>query len=228
MGILAGDVVFGIAFQKILHNPEIDDATKVRMLKTLTEVNLRECAGQQLDIMAPLLSHEQIDEDYVIRTYSLKTSPYSFYLPLKFGLMLAGAKPEDVEYIQGYAEPAGVAFQIADDLIGMYGEEETAGKSVVSDLQEGKLTLLMRNGLKMADASDRRLLLSYLGDPKADVPQLLLVRKIMEKSGAKARTLQTARELVTEAKQALDSTNMLPSAKQRLSEITDSLIDRVN
>src|SRR3989344_8466875 len=96
--------------------------------------------GQVLDVIAPLRG--VVSEEAVLRIHRLKTARYTFEGPLQLGMLLAGAVEDKVEAISRYAIPVGIAFQIKDDLLGIFGSEMELGKAVTSDLEEGKETIL--------------------------------------------------------------------------------------
>ena len=113
--------------------------------------------------------------------------------------------------LSGYARPLGVAFQIADDLLGTFGAPELTGKPNASDLREGKRTLLVARALEKASTADAGKLRTQLGKPDADVDEL---RAILRRSGAEASARADAERLCDDALRALDS----PLAPERVAD----------
>src|SRR5450432_615798 len=95
-------------------------------------------AGQQRDVVAQSLDAE--------KTYVLKTGSYTVAGPLRMGAILAGGSPRLISGLERFALPAGVAFQIRDDLLSAFGDETETGKPFANDVKSGKRTLLIEQG----------------------------------------------------------------------------------
>ncbi len=88
-----------------------------------------------------------------------KTSIYTYENPLHIGAILAGASTNDLELLSKYAIPGGIAFQIQDDILGLFGNTEKTGKPAHSDLRQGKMTLLIIKALEKANPNQKSKLL---------------------------------------------------------------------
>jgi geranylgeranyl diphosphate synthase type I len=119
--------------------------------------------GQALDIILAYSSDASRED--ILEVATRKTAFYSFLLPLQLGAALAGAPREELERFTEYSLNAGLAFQLYDDVMGLFGSEAVTGKPRMSDMQEGKKTLLMLTALENAGVADRGVLLSALGNP---------------------------------------------------------------
>jgi geranylgeranyl diphosphate synthase type I len=106
-----------------------------------------------------------------VATY--KTAYYSYMLPLQVGSALAGAPLEELDNYREYSLYAGFGFQMQDDIIGIFGDESTTGKSRKSDIVEGKKTLLMADALSHTNAAGRDVLQSALGNTKLATSTLI-------------------------------------------------------
>ncbi len=144
-----------------------------------------------------------VSEQDVMNVLYWKTGVYTYDNPIHIGAILAGASADDLKKLSEYAVPGGVAFQIQDDILGSFGEEETTGKSAADDIKEGKQTLLAYIAYKNGNAEDKKILDSVLGNRQASDAEVEQVREIMSKTGAVEYSKQKALELVTEAKTAL-------------------------
>ena len=124
-------------------------------------------AGQYLDVLAQAEGDES--EERALGVARLKTAAYTVERPLHLGVALAGAGPDTVEAVRTFGTDIGVAFQLRDDLLGMFGDTEVTGKPAGDDLREGKRTLLMALGLDYAARAGRHadadVLRGALGDP---------------------------------------------------------------
>lgn len=119
------------------------------------------------------------------------------------GAILAGAGQQDLEVISQYAIPCGIAFQIQDDILGMFGDEKQTGKSVGSDLRQGKQTLLIALALQNAAGPERKKIQGALGDKTLSEKGVNEMREILRESGALAKCGELAQELIGRAKKAL-------------------------
>ena len=124
-------------------------------------------------------------EKSVFDIYHLKTSRYSVVGPLHLGMLLGGASEHELKTIDSLADDLGVAFQIKDDLLGIFAEEENLGKNVGSDISEFKQTILYAY-VREHDAEAFRKLLKFYGKKKVTKKDLEAVRAIFTDSGAKA------------------------------------------
>jgi geranylgeranyl diphosphate synthase type I len=156
--------------------------------------------GQMADLCAP--GGRELSPEEILEVQRAKTGTYTFELPLHLGATLAGAAPALLDALSAYARPLGVAFQIADDLLGTFGAPEQTGKPNASDLREGKRTLLVARALQSADPADAARLRAGLGNPDANVEEL---RGILRRCGAEASARADAERLCDESLRALES-----------------------
>ena len=166
-------------------------------------------AGQMADLRAPVGG--ELSPAEILEVQRAKTGTYTFELPLHLGAALAGGPHTLLDALSAYARPLGVAFQIADDLLGTFGAPEVTGKPNASDLREGKRTLLVARALERATPADAARLRAQLGKPDADVEEL---REILRRSGAEASARADAERLCDDALRALDS----PSLPERVAD----------
>jgi geranylgeranyl diphosphate synthase type I len=161
--------------------------------------------GQVLDISSPVRSDMTREELVKIATY--KTAFYSYLLPIKIGGVLAGASIEEVDMFRDFALNAGLAFQMRDDIIGLFGDEALTGKPPKGDIIEGKRTILYTTALEATSGEAHRLLQDSLGNRQLPDRQFAQCLDIIEASGAKAY----AQELIEDyAAQAVASLHSLP------------------
>jgi len=223
LGILAGDLACALSNEIIANSRFKPDIIK-RTLLEFNNVYISECYGQTLDIFSEL--RDDINEKDVLLTHKLKTVPYTFDGPVKIGAILAGASKEDLENLSKYSVPLGIAFQIQDDILGMFGSEEKLGKPVTSDLQEGKKTLLILDALKKANANDKEIIELNLGNKRATIRGLRAVRKIVENTGALEKSKMLANQLVNQAIESLQKLHLKKIGKNFLLEIADYMVKR--
>ena len=119
------------------------------------------------------------------------------------GAVCAGASDELISLLKSITVPLGIAFQIKDDLLGIYSSEETLGKPVLSDIRENKQTLLLGFAYKNADDEQRLLLDQHYGKENADECDLAIVRNLFEKIGAKQYAENEIRRLSNDSKRLI-------------------------
>ena len=159
----------------------------------------------QIDDLYQQLGREVTAED-IARKYRLKSSYYTFVNPLQLGFVLAGQAAEmRLQACVAFGEPAGIAFQLHDDYLGIFGDSGKIGKPSLDDIREGKYTLLMHYALEHASAADRKQLAAILGKPEADEADLQTAQAILEATGAKAYCQAQARAQVERAKTVLET-----------------------
>jgi geranylgeranyl diphosphate synthase type I len=142
----------------------------------------------------------------IIHKYRLKSSYYTFVNPLQLGFTMAGFGDERVlQACSAYGEPAGIAFQLHDDYLGIFGDADKLGKPNLDDIREGKYTLLVHYTLEHAIADDAKTLRTMLGNPAASATDLEIARGIITESGALDYCQTQARHYAEQAKVALQT-----------------------
>lgn len=151
----------------------------------------------------------QVSGQEIIAKYQLKSSYYTFVNPLQLGFTMAGKSTAAVlSACLAYGEPAGIAFQLHDDYLGIFGDTAKLGKPNLDDIREGKYTLLMHYALEHASPDDAKTLRAMLGKPTASATDLEIARGIITVTGALAYCQQQAREYTEQAKTALESAEL--------------------
>lgn len=201
-GLLAGDLAIAAAFSLVAGAPT-GSGTKVRIIERLAEGIETTVVGELLDMAAALDRPRDVD---ALAVAELKTAAYSGSLPLVVGGILAGADDETVASLAAVGSALGVAFQLRDDELGVFGDPQLTGKSVLSDLREGKRTELLRRTYALADEAGCAVLDRYVGRADLDGAGAERVRTVMRDSGAldsvrdlTRRTAWHARELAVGA-----------------------------
>jgi geranylgeranyl diphosphate synthase type I len=174
---------------------------RLAALENLNHFLVITCHGQFNDIMneATGTNDERRVEDVLL----WKTAYYTFANPLQFGALLAGADQPALDQLFQYSLAAGRAFQISDDIIGVYGDEATTGKSPLDDIKEGKRTLLVVKTLEAAPKRDAIFLERMLGSQELTMAELERCRGIIRQSGALEHAQQEVRRSAQMAQAAL-------------------------
>src|SRR5690606_21305723 len=175
-------------------------------------------AGQVLDVHAA--ATRSTDVDLALRVATLKSGRYSVTRPLQLGAVLGGADDALLATLEEVGEPLGRAFQLRDDLLGVFGDQATTGKSTAGDLAEGKRTLLVAEAWARLDDDRRALLADRLGAADVTADELAAMTAAIDQSGARGAVEQRIADEVAAAREALAG---LPSGTGRdaLGQLTD-------
>lgn len=146
--------------------------------------------GQFLDVAEEAAHQSAPDEEHAaraLRIASLKSARYSVQQPLLIGAALAGADADQQDALSRFGHPVGLAFQLRDDVLGVFGDAAVTGKPAGDDLREGKRTLLIAYAREALPAGARRTLDELLGDPELDEGQISALQGTIIDCGALGR-----------------------------------------
>ena len=198
VGVLGGDVALAAAFGLVAAAPVPADAA-LRALRTMTAAVDTTVAGELLDVTGALSGPAEVD---ALRVAELKTAVYSCCAPLAVGAQLIDADPVVLGALDRFGTAFGVAFQLLDDELGVFGDPEVTGKSTLSDLREGKRTELLRLTVLRADDAGRQVLDRLVGRPDLDQAGADRIRRVMRDSGALDQARQVRAAAVDRARTA--------------------------
>ncbi len=176
--------------------------------------------GEYLDVLGGETEKE------VLKIIEYKTARYSVVRPLQIGASLAKAEDKVFKVFEVYGLSLGIALQLADDILGMFGKEEIIGKPVGQDLEEGKVTLLLIKTKERAKKEDREKLDSLLGKKSPSKKDLDWVRNLMVETGSLSYCQNLAKEYVLKAKSALGTYPFVKEGKGFLFEVADFITER--
>jgi geranylgeranyl diphosphate synthase type I len=185
------------------------------------EMRTEVTAGQYLDVLGQAVGDVSVDWAGTVARY--KSAKYTVERPLLLGAALAGAPDELTAAYSGYGLPVGEAFQLRDDLLGVYGDPARTGKPAGDDLREGKRTYLVATALEAADPVQRKALEAGLGHPDADVDEL---RRTIDQTGARHRTEQRITELTDRAISVLKQADLDETARETLIALAGAATQR--
>jgi geranylgeranyl diphosphate synthase, type I len=185
-------------------------------------------AGQYLDMLEQAVAGDQPETavDRARRVIRYKSAKYTIEEPLLIGGTLAGADPALLATYSAYGLTLGEAFQLRDDVLGVFGDPWQTGKPAGDDLREGKRTVLVAETLRAADAAQRARVQQLLGRPDLDATGVDTLRGIIRETGALDAVERLITELVTQARAALHAGNIAPPAVDVLDALIDAATDR--
>lgn len=226
VAIISGDTVFALAGKALSQFPNSERLIAARQL--LDEMCLEINHGQCLDVLGN--KKDTLDRDWIMKVMELKTAGYTVEKPLLIGALLGGATPEVLHALSRYGKPLGVAFQIQDDILGMFGDEEKVGKPVDSDLKEGKKTLLVLDTFEKltqeGKVEELERFRNILGNPDLTQEDYKWVQSLMIETGALVYSRELAASLISEAKTAISGVQMEEESRDYLLGIADFMLQR--
>lgn len=223
MAICVGDLVASYYCQ-IISKLNIDAGLKNKAIKKINEIVELVIHGQMLDLTSQ--NKKDLNEGEILNIYRLKTASYTVQGPLIIGAILAGANDEQLKKLSDSTLPLGLAFQIRDDINGMFGDEKVIGKPSDSDLKEGKKTLLMAKTLELAEEEDKKKVLNVLEKKEITKNEVEEVRKIIKKSGALDYVLKLAHGIIADSLKLIKNMELRDEGKNFVIEISDFMINR--
>ncbi len=170
------------AAQMLLANLPVDEDLRLKTVSIVNRTMLVTAHGQTNDIFNEVVA--KVSDLDIDRVLEWKTAHYTFLNPLHVGMVLAGADCHVTDAITEYAIHAGKAFQITDDILGIFGTEFDSGKSPMDDIREGKRTLLTAYALRNASDADRNFLVQMLGNRDITPAEFECCKGAITQSGA--------------------------------------------
>lgn len=180
--------------------------------------------GEMLDVEISQM-HKRTEKQ-IMDIHKMKTANYTIVGPLTLGALLAGAGDSDLEKIKHFGEPLGIAFQIQDDILGIFGDDEIIGKSTTSDIEENKSTLLITYAMEHANQEQKKLLKQHYGQKNITTKQHEDIKKIFEQTGALSYSQNKIKELTKQAKTIISHITTEKNKQMLLEQFSDLLIQR--
>ncbi len=183
-------------------------------------------AGQYLDIVAEASwPHvpDALSIDTAVNVITYKSAKYSIEAPLAIGASLGGASLAQMAALREFGLPLGIAFQLRDDLLGVFGDSEVTGKPAGDDLVEGKRTVLIAATREAVPASTRNTIDELLGDPELTGDQVQMLQETIRASGAIDAVERMITDNVERALDALDSAPLTADSRDALSRLAESI-----
>jgi len=223
LAIITGDVIYAIAVKAFLSIKE-NLNRKEKALKIFIEAAMHTGSGEFIELMSGVKSIEEISKKDIYKIYDYKTSHYTFSTPLAAGATLAGANQEQVNKLFKFGVYLGRAFQIKDDILGMFGDENKIGKSTLSDLQEAKKTLLIYQAYKNSPDKDKLTIKKLFTKETVTRQDLFTARKIIESSGALDYAKKEISRLANSARNLIQSSKIKKEYKSLLLQYCNSIL----
>jgi geranylgeranyl diphosphate synthase, type I len=222
--ICLGDMGLFLA-TKLIAESKISNVLKAKVSALFSQMVMDTIAGEMLDIKISLSDYHKNITDIMLMQ-QLKTASYTIVGPLIIGAMLGRANKKQLQAIKKFGEHIGMAFQIQDDILGVFGDEKMVGKSARSDIEENKSTLLIMYAFTKATPRQRKTLDSSYGTGKITVKQHEMIKKIFEQTGALLYSQSKVEENIVEGKKYIPAMTKNQDAQVILMQFLDFILQR--
>lgn len=225
IALIMGDMLHALGNQ-VLFESEFDASLIVKTLSKLQSIVTLTVIGQTKDVYIEYA--KEATEEEIMRMYEYKTARYTVEGPLHLGAILGGGSDELLAGLSRYAIPLGIAFQIQDDILGIFGTEEKLGKPIGSDIQEGKWTILVSYAMNHLESSEKQEFARLLrkGADLTD-DDTVRFREMVRRSGALQYAQDLAKQYISEGRKAvLELKGMDVEAKEFLISVADFMTQR--
>jgi geranylgeranyl diphosphate synthase type I len=219
IAVLLGDLLLTWT-DELFHGSGLPPSALARGRAVLDVMRTELMAGQYLDLLEQAAGTGSVAGALRVVTY--KTAKYTIERPLHLGAALAGPGAADPGLIRGYTGyglPLGVAFQLRDDMLGVFGDPAATGKPAGDDIREGKRTVLVAVAREKATARQAQRLDRLLGDPSIGEAGIAEFRGLLTDTGAPAECETMIDRYVTEALAALEAAPVTAAARTALAEL---------
>lgn len=219
--ILSGDTMLVLAYE---HLAKCDTKYLKPALDLFTETALEVSEGQQFDM--EFETRNDVAEEEYIEMIRLKTSVL-LACALKMGALVAGASDADANALYAFGEKVGLAFQLQDDLLDVYGDPKVFGKAIGGDITSNKKTFMLINAFNRADAGTRAELERWTTATEFDpAEKIAAVTEIYNRLGIDKLAEQRIKEYFEQSRQHLDELSVSDDRKAVLREYTERMMNR--
>lgn len=231
--ILLGDLLLGWSDELIDEGLDVvadrraARTARAEFMRMRTEVT----AGQYLDILEERAWLMQPDDEQRLRAERVivfKSAKYSIEAPLLIGAAIAGATAAQLDSLRAFGLPLGIAYQLRDDLLGVFGDAAVTGKPSGDDLREGKRTMLIAIAREQLPPGSRRLLDELLGEPGLTAEQVHMLQRTITECGAVDEVERMIAENVAEATAALVDAPLSKDARDELGALAETVTRRAS
>jgi geranylgeranyl diphosphate synthase type II len=220
--LLAGDLLISGAYQ-LISESAVEPRLKQKVQSLFGQAIFEVAGGELLDTES---AFRPVDENDALNVALYKTASYSFITPFLIGATLAEAEESDCQQLRKFAENLGIAFQLKDDLLGVFGDEKVTGKSVTSDIIEGKHTFMVEAFLELADTDQLEVFKAGFGVQSATETQISAVRDLFVQSGAQQVVTEKISHYEQLARDAVQKIRLSEDAHNELSAFIKKVLKR--
>jgi len=223
LAIITGDVLYALAIKAFISIKE-NPLRKEKALNAFINTAVYTAAGEFIELERSIESLNKLSKEDVYSIYDYKTARYTFSSPLTCGAVLAGAKEKEIRKLYRFGISLGRAFQIKDDIIGVFSREKETGKSALTDIRQAKRTLLIWYACNNGNSGNSSLIKSVFSKAKTGYRELEEIKEVIRESGALNYSLKEIKRLCKESESILSSLEMGNKYKGILKEFLRKIL----
>ncbi len=224
LSIVAGDVMYALSIHSFMSIDE-DPIRKQKALLKFVETAIHTGSGEFIELLLGLKDINKVTQDDVYKVYDYKTASYTFATPLSAGAILAGASQKEVDKLFQFGIYLGRAFQIKDDILGMFGNEKEIGKSALTDLQEAKKTILIWQAYKKADKKTKNVIKQMLSRKEVTRKDLKTIKEIVVSTGSLDYARSQVNGFIKKALSLIESSKIKKEYRVFLSDYVKKVLE---
>ncbi len=221
--VLLGDLCL-IWADELLNTSGMPTDALLRAQPVYDEMRVELMAGQYLDLLEQAMGGGTVDS--ALRVARYKSAKYTIEKPLHMGAVLAGGDDGLLAALTAYGLPLGEAFQLRDDVLGVFGDPSETGKPAGDDLREGKRTALVAMALTEATSAQAAVVRQHLGDPHLGQPGVALLREVIVETGSLRRVEALIKDLLAQSQAGLTTARIDGDAREVLESLAVAATSR--
>jgi geranylgeranyl diphosphate synthase, type I len=222
--ICLGDIGMFLAVRLVGESNFLPE-NKIKAVNSFIRTLLYTGIGEMLDVELPYLPTKKEEQD-VLAIYLHKTAHYTITGAMQLGAILGGASEQYLLDLAEFGNNLGIAFQIQDDILGIFGNETDTGKSAISDIEEGKITILYLKALQNANQTELQTLKENYGVGTINMVQAEVVRQVFISTGALVYAEVQKEIYVQKCLEVIPKITQQPDYKDLLQQFAASMIYR--
>jgi geranylgeranyl diphosphate synthase type I len=223
LAIISGDILFSLALKAFLSS-EAYSKNSLKAFGEFIKCSFYTELGEYIEILESIKDITQVKKEDIYKIYKLKTARYTFSYPLSIGAELALAPNKTTKGLFDYGISVGIAFQIRDDILGLFANEEKSGKSSLSDLNEAKKTLLAWKAFQAACPKDKKTIKALFNKTQINKQDLCTMRSIVEKTGSLSYAKKEINRYYLKSQKILVALKMKKKQKNELNLFTKYIL----
>jgi len=224
LSIVVGDIIYAIAINSFLEIKE-DPLRKEQALRKFVEAALFTGSGEFIELLAATLKLNKLTLRQIYKIYDYKTGNYTFSTPLIIGATLAGASDIDKQKLKEYGILLGRAFQIKDDILGIFANQKDTGKSQITDIQEEKRTILIWSAYQNSSKENKEIIEQILTKQEVTKQDINTIKKIIEDSGALKFAKEEISNYLAKSQQIMKTIKMKNKQKEFFIDYSSKLLE---
>ncbi len=211
MALIIGDMIAAFGNQ-VLFNSNFEPDLVIKALSKLQDIVAFTIVGQAKDFYMGYRKKATMKE--VLEIYEYKTARYTFEGPLHLGGILGGASKDILDGFSNFSIPLGMAFQIQDDILGIFGTEKKIGKLVGSDIREGKQTVLLLKAIEKGSLSDRKKIQALIANKNLTSRDIKNFQEIVIRTGSLDFAKNLMQELIQKSQKEINKLKIKNESKE--------------